>query len=266
MQRYFFYRIRLKDLVFLKSMQLLKNVFILLWRIWFYILLVVPIVLMFPLLIVFTSAERFYPQFFFCARMWAKFIIFGMGFYRKVRSEQSLDKTSSYMFIANHYSMLDIMLMLSTINHPFIFVGKKELAKIPIFGFFYRRTCILVDRSSPQSRKAVFNEAERRLKQGNSICIFPEGGVPDDQSIVLDEFKEGAFKLAIDHQIPIVPLTFHDTKKRFSYQFFSGSPGKLRVKIHRFISTKNKTQQDRRLVKEEAYQVILQELTQPTVQ
>ncbi|WP_417884660.1 lysophospholipid acyltransferase family protein [Zunongwangia sp.] len=246
-------------------MQLLKNVLILFWRIWFYILLVVPIVLMFPVLVVFTASERFYPQFFFCARVWAKFIIFGMGFYRKVHREQSFDKQASYMFIANHYSMLDIMLMLSTINHPFVFVGKKELAKIPIFGFFYRRTCILVDRSSPQSRKAVFNEAQRRLKQGNSICIFPEGGVPDDQSIILDEFKEGAFKLAIDHQISIVPLTFHDTKKRFSYQFFSGGPGKLRVKIHNFIPTENKTQKDRRCIKDEARAVILKELTAPTI-
>ena len=56
-----------------------------------------------------------------------------------------------------------------------------------IFGFFYRKTCILVDRKSQQSRQAVFNEAQRRLKQGNSICIFPEGGVPDDENIILDE-------------------------------------------------------------------------------
>ncbi|MDN3595865.1 lysophospholipid acyltransferase family protein [Zunongwangia endophytica] len=246
-------------------MRFLKNIAIAVWRIWFYVLLVVPIIIMLPILIVFTSSERFYPQFFFCARIWAKFIIFGMGFYRKVVGRQKLEKGYSYMFVANHCSIIDIMLMLSTINHPFVFVGKKELVKIPIFGFFYKRTCILVDRKNPQSRQAVFNEAQRRLKQGNSICIFPEGGVPDDESIVLDEFKEGAFKLAIDHQIPIVPLTFHDTKKRFSYTFFSGSPGKLRVKIHDFISTKGKTQQDRKALKLENRKVILQELNNPTV-
>ncbi|WBL24010.1 MULTISPECIES: lysophospholipid acyltransferase family protein [unclassified Zunongwangia] len=246
-------------------MRFLKNIAIAVWRIWFYVLLVVPIIIMLPILVVFTSSERFYPQFFFCARMWAKFIIFGMGFYRKVVGGQKLEKGYSYMFVANHCSIIDIMLMLSTINHPFVFVGKKELVKIPIFGFFYKRTCILVDRKNPQSRQAVFNEAQRRLKQGNSICIFPEGGVPDDESIVLDEFKEGAFKLAIDHQIPIVPLTFHDTKKRFSYTFFSGSPGKLRVKIHDFISTKGKTQQDRKALKLQNREVILQELNNPTV-
>lgn len=246
-------------------MRFFKNIAIAVWRIWFYVLLVVPIILMLPILIVFTSAERFYPQFFFCARMWGKFIIFGMGFYRRTKGSHKLDKDGSYMFVANHYSMLDIMLMLATVNHPFVFVGKKELAKIPIFGFFYRKTCILVDRKSQQSRQAVFNEAERRLKQGNSICIFPEGGVPDDENIILDEFKEGAFKLAIDHQIPIAPLTFHDTKKRFSYTFLSGSPGKLRVTIHDFIPTEGRTQKERKELKQQTHQIILDELKNPSL-
>ena len=70
-----------------------------------------------------------------------------------------------------------------------------------------------------------------------SICIFPEGGVPDE-AIVLDEFKDGAFRMAINHQIPIVPITFADNKKRFSYTFFSGSPGKMRAKVHHFILPK----------------------------
>ena len=108
------------------------------------------------------------------------------------------------------------------------------MAKIPLFGFFYKRTCILVDRSSPKSRQAVFLRAQRRLKQGLSICIFPEGGVPEEH-VVLDSFKDGAFRLAINHKIPIVPMTFYDNKKRFSFTFFSGSPGIMRVKIHKFI-------------------------------
>lgn len=169
------------------------------------------------------------------------------------------------MIVANHTSMLDIMLMLKVIKHPFVFVGKKELSKIPIFGYFYRRTCILVDRNCKNSRQDVFSEAQRRLDQGTSICIFPEGGVPDDESIVLDVFRDGAFRLAIDHQIPIAPLTLHDTKKRFSYTFFSGKPGKLRVRIHDFISTKSKTQADRRQLKEETRNIILQELKNPSL-
>ena len=167
------------------------------------------------------SREQWYPFFFKLARIWARFILIGMGFIFKIKRDQILRKKASYMFVANHTSMVDIMLMLVAIKNPFVFVGKKELAKIPLFGFFYKRTCILVDRSSPQSRQAVFLRAQRRLRQGLSICIFPEGGVPDEK-IVLDTFKDGAFRLAINHQIPIVPITFYDNKKRFSYRFFSG--------------------------------------------
>lgn len=155
--------------------------------------------------------------------------------------------------------------MLAVINHPFVFLGKVELARIPLFGYFYRRTCILVDRGSQKSRLEAFAEAQRRLGQGNSICIFPEGGVPDDKSLEMATFKDGAFRLAIDHQIPIVPITFHDNKRRFSYTFLSGSPGKMRAKIHPVIPTKNKTQADKRGIKEEAFETILRELRNPTL-
>ena len=107
---------------------------------------------------------------------------------------------------------------------------------------------------------AVFERAQKRLNQGLSVCIFPEGGVPDDESIVLDEFKDGAFRLAIEHQIPIVPLTFADNKERFSYTFLSGSPGIMRVKVHKAIPTEGKTLNDKKEVKDEVRTVIYHQL------
>lgn len=218
----------------------------------------IPILIMFPFLFLSILKETWYPYFFMMARIWAKCILIGMGFNTKVVFEQHPEKGRSYMFVANHTSMIDIMLMLSIVENPFVFVGKKELAKIPLFGFFYKRTCILVDRSSPKSRMEVFERAQKRLKQGMSICIFPEGGVPDE-SIVLDEFKDGAFRLALEHEIPVVPMTFYDNKKRFSYTFFSGSPGQLRAKVHHFIETKGKSE-IKKTLKTEVRTLILNEL------
>ena len=182
------------------------------YRIWFYILVGLPILILFPILLISISKESWYSYFFKIARLWAKFILVGMGFRWKIEREQIPDNTKSYMFIANHTSMADIMLMLVSVKNPFVFVGKKELANIPLFGFFYKRTCILVDRNSAKSRQAVFLRAQKRLKTGVSICIFPEGGVPEEH-IELDDFKDGAFRLAINHHIPIVPITFGDNKK-----------------------------------------------------
>jgi 1-acyl-sn-glycerol-3-phosphate acyltransferase len=241
-------------------MQLLRSFLNLLWRIWFYILMAIPIIIFLPLLLLFTSRTRFYPQFFILARWWAFFILYGMGFFPKIEREQKLEKGKSYMLVANHTSMTDIMLMLVTVRNPFVFVGKKELVKIPLFGYFYKRTCIMVDRGSPRSRQEVFNRAQRRLDEGTSICIFPEGGVSDDLSVKLDSFKDGAFRLALEHQIPIVPIVFYDNKKRFPYVLFKGSPGRMRVKIEKFICTEGKTQHDKKALREGTRELILEEL------
>ncbi|AZQ43218.1 lysophospholipid acyltransferase family protein [Nonlabens ponticola] len=211
-------------------MKWLRYVLMPLYRIWFYILLAVPIIVMFPFLLLSVISEKTYSAFFFMARIWAAIILYGMGFWPVIKREAGMEKGKSYMLVANHTSMADIMLMLLIAKNPFVFVGKSELAKIPVFGFFYKRTCILVDRKNPRSRQAVFERASERLNDGVGICIFPEGGVPDDLSVQLDSFKDGAFRLAIEHQIPVVPMSFYDNKKRFPYVFFKGSPGIMRAR------------------------------------
>jgi 1-acyl-sn-glycerol-3-phosphate acyltransferase len=241
-------------------MKAVKIIFWILWRVWFYILMAIPILIMFPFLVLSILSETSYPYFFKMARIWARCILFGMGFRYEMEKNDELESQKSYMFIANHTSMIDIMLMLVLIDKPFVFVGKHELSRIPLFGFFYKRTCILVDRSNSKSKHSVFESAQKRINQGLSICIFPEGGVPDDESILLDSFKDGAFRLAIDHQIPIVPIVFPDNKKRFSYTFFSGSPGLLRAKILAFIETKGRTMNDKNSIKENAWQLIHKQL------
>lgn len=241
-------------------MNILRYIFIFFWRIWFYCLVFITILIALPILLVVISHERFYKSFYKIAQIWGKTILVGMGFWSEIENLQEIVKGKSYMFIANHTSMIDIMLMLSIINNPCVFVGKVELTKIPLFGFIFKRTSITVDRNCYNSRKEVYNEAQRRLNSGLSICIFPEGLVPGDESIVLSEFKNGAFRLAIEHQIPIVPITFYDCKKRFSYTFFSGSSGKLRVKVHPFIETERLTLKDKDPIKKQAFDLIRNEL------
>ena len=237
-------------------MKIFKNIFWILYRIWFYVLVALPILILFPFLIVSILKESWYPHFFKLARIWAKFTLIGMGCYWSIKKSESLVKGQSYVFVANHTSMTDIMLMLVAIkDNPFVFIGKKELAKIPIFGFFYKRTSILVDRSSAKSRKAVFIRAQKRIKDGASICIFPEGGVPDE-SVILDRFKAGAFRLAINHKIPLVPMTFFDNKQRLSFTFFSGSPGKMRVRVFPAITTKQLTIEETSALSTKVYDLI----------
>ncbi len=227
--------------------------------------MLLSIVVLFPFLFISILREEWYPVFFKLARIWAYIILFGMGFTPIIKRGVNFKKGESYMIVANHTSMIDIMLMLYITKDPVVFVGKKELSKIPLFGFIYKRTCILVDRNNPKSRRAVFNSAQQKINLGYSVCIFPEGGVPDDESIVLDEFKDGAFRLAIEHKIPIVPMTFHDNKKLFSYTFFSGGPGKMRVMIHPLITIQDYTIEMKRALNNKARGIIFEELENPSL-
>jgi 1-acyl-sn-glycerol-3-phosphate acyltransferase len=223
-------------------------------------LVALPIFIFSPLLILLSISEKTYPQFFWLARnVWARLIVYGMGCIPRISWEEHLEKGKSYVLIANHTSMLDIMLMLLVSKSPFVFVGKKELMKIPVFGFFYKRVCILVDRDNSKSRMAVYRRAQRRLNQGLSICIFPEGGVPPEE-VILDTFKDGAFKMAISHNIPIIPIIFYDTKKRFSYTLFSGGPGLLRVKVKSFIRTEELSENQKGKIRDMARNILLREL------
>ncbi|MDP2089293.1 MAG: lysophospholipid acyltransferase family protein [Flavobacteriaceae bacterium] len=241
-------------------MEIIKIILRALWRVWFYVTAGFIIIILLPVLMVLTSNDQFYPYFFKLARWWAKVVLFLMGFKVKVQGNQKFEEGKSYMFSANHTSMIDVFVMLAVVKNPFVFVGKYELVKLPVFGFFYKRTCILVDRSDPESRKNVYQSAQRKLKRGFSVCIFPEGLVPKDENIVLSEFKNGVFSLSIEHQIPIVPMAFYDCKKRFSYTITSGSPGILRVKILDIIETQNLTLNDKNRIREKAFNMMYQEL------
>ena len=145
------------------------------------------------------------------------------------------------------------------------FIGKKELDKIPIFGSIYKRTMILVDRSSNDSKKQVFEQTKKKLNAGISLGIFPEGTVPGLE-VELAPFKHGAFTMAIEHQVPIVPMTFLDNKKRFPWSFggliggSKGTPGILRVKIHEPIETKGMVKEDRVKLSEDVRKLMLDDL------
>jgi len=243
-------------------MNWIKTFFIIVWRLWFYFIVITPLILLLPFLLLTTSKEKWYPGTFAIGKLWAGIVLYGMGFFPKVTYNTKLDRKKSYMLTANHTSMVDIMMMIYVSKTPFVFIGKKELAKLPVFGWIYKRSCILVDRSNAKSRKEAFVQAQRRLKNGVSICIFPEGGVPDDISIKLDDFKDGAFRLSIEHQIPIVPISFPDSKKRFRYGFDSGSPGILRAIVHPLIETKGLELNlvNRKLLKQKTAQAIASKL------
>lgn len=241
-------------------MEFFRNIFRIVWRIWFYVFFGISLLVMMPALFLLTFRERQYPALYKVIRAFSKTLLFVMGFRLKKEILEPLDQNKSYMFCPNHTSMLDPFILVSMVKKPIVFVGKSELKKIPIFGFFYKRTCILVDRSNPKSRKEVYYNAKKRLTNGTSVAIFPEGMVPTED-VILSPFKNGPFSLAIEHQISIVPATYFDCKRFFSWTFFKGRPGTLRIKQHQPISTKGLTKEDINLVKAQTFEKLFSDLS-----
>lgn len=123
--------------------------------------------------------------------------------------EQPLARKQHYIFCANHFSFLDIAIM-AGLPTPFKFIGKRSIAKAPIFGYMFQKLHITVDRSSMKSRAQSLQESREALKAGFSLTFFPEGGIVSTAPPKMVAFKEGAFRLAVEEGIPIVPVSLVD--------------------------------------------------------
>ena len=146
---------------------------IVLWRVWFYFFSSILVVILFPLLALLLIFPNGYRPFFWIARnVWSRLVLTATGFRMKKVFKTDLDAKKSYLLVANHSSYIDIMLMFAAAPNPFVFVGKKELVKIPFFGYLYKRAAIMVDRSSSKSRYGVYGRARKVLDKGYSVCIF----------------------------------------------------------------------------------------------
>ena len=179
-------------------------------------------------------------------RIWCYIVFFGMGFRYELikKTKKKIDKNQQYVIIANHTSIMDIMLPVILFpHHPICFVGKKELVKIPLFGTIYKRLCVMVDRTSARSRADVYRRCAERMQEGDSVVIFPEGGVPDDTSVILDNFKDGAFILASKHQYPLAVFTFCGLKEMFPFDNGKGHPGKVSVFFNDIIEPNQTAEQ-----------------------
>jgi 1-acyl-sn-glycerol-3-phosphate acyltransferase len=191
--------------------------------------------------------------------MWARVVLHGSGYYVKVENKEKLKTDTNCLIIANHSSHMDVFLMLITCKKPFVFVGKKELYSIPFFGYIYKRAAIMVDRSDSKSRFEVYGRANEMLEKGYNVCIFPETNYLDD-TIILADFKRGAFKIAIENNLPIIPLVFYDLKLKHPWYPKFGSLGKLRVKDLDKINVENLTEEDIPSLTIKAYNKIKHEL------
>jgi len=150
---------------------------------------------------------------------------------------QKPQKEKNYIVIANHISYLDTAMIFRTLPFMVRPLAKKELVKIPLFGFLYKQMAVLVDRSNDSSKSKSIHLLQRTLKHDASIFIFPEGSF-NETGQPLKHFYDGAFRIALQTKTTILPVIFPDTVHRFHYSsFWKWSPGKNRAVFLKEIPT-----------------------------
>jgi len=227
---------------------------------WAVLVFVLGFLMLYPFFMLFLISPKTHQASHFCYKIWAVFVftLCGTPFLPERHFKQN--KKQAYIFCANHTSYADIAMLYLTIQVPYSFIGKSSLAKVPMFGYLYKTLHILVDRKSAASKRYVVEESLRRIDKGESIMIFPEGTIPKNPP-KLGDFKEGAFKMAIEKQIPIVPITIpnnwiilsDDGKWLCNWRPF-------RVIVHKPIETKGLTLENLEELKKQTFDVINNEL------
>lgn len=217
-----------------------------LWKIWFGSNFVITFILLYPVFFVLLSNEKWFAHAFELMRVWAKWLCYGSGIFPSVSFETDKKSLPSpCIYVSNHCSYLDIIMSYVTIPKFFVFVGKQELNKVPLFRIFFKRMNILVNRKSTVDSHRAYLQAAARLEKGQSVFIFPEATISPCGELI--PFKNGAFKLAIDKQVPIVPIVFPDNWKLFQNGGFfksHGRPGKAKAIVRKPIFTRGMTNSD----------------------
>lgn len=139
-------------------------------------------------------------------RFWARTYFSLIFLPVSIEKSSKIEKGKSYIFLANHFSYLDVAMM-GFAPGDVMFVGKASIRKAPLFGYYFKNLHIAVDRERVKSRAETMRRAGIALDQGSGIVLFPEGGIYSKKPPQMVPFKTGAFRLAIEKNIPIVPVT-----------------------------------------------------------
>lgn len=174
------------------------------------------------------------------AMVWSR-VICALALIRvHIVGEENYDPNESYIFVANHQSILDIFLIYGWLDSRFKWIMKKEIRHIPLVG----TACdaaghIFIDRSNAIKAKHSIEKAEERLRNGSSVVIFPEGSRTRNGEV--GKFKRGAFSIAADLHLPVVPITIRGAFEALPTRSLYIKPGTIEMIIHKPIDTTNLT-------------------------
>lgn len=229
------------------------------YKIYYFLFFVISLAVLFPFFYYLLSNPKRFPKAFRLMQFYGKSIVFCTGVKLKVEGLENIPKQGSYIICPNHSSFLDIFCIYSIFPNYFVFTGKKEIEKWPLFHIFYTTGMnILVDRHSKTGAIAALKRMNQELRNGRPIVIFPEGTISKNAP-KLAPFKSGAFALAIQNKVSILPVTFVNNWKLLQRSgIWSGSahPGISQIVIHPPVSCTEYSKEDSLQLQEKIEEII----------
>ena len=222
-------------------MKLFKNIFARIWAGWGLISFIITYLIIFlPAMATYLVKEpRGQYYFILISRLWMNVWLFLVGCPVKVTGKENFIKGATYIVLFNHNALLDVPLSAPYVPGANKTIAKKSFAKIPLFGVFYAKGSVLVDRSDERSRSKSFDMMKKVLRSGMHMCIYPEG-TRNRTAEPLKTFYDGAFRLAVATGKEIVPCVILGTRKAMPIsKTFYLLPTRLRMHFLPAISSEN---------------------------
>ncbi len=191
-------------------------------------------------------------------RVWGGLSSAFVGIFYKITYEVPLDISKTYIICPNHTSNLDITAVSLLLKGNFSFMGKAELTEGIVTRLFFSTVDIPVNRASKIASFRAFKRAMENLQNGTTMVIFPEGRIPDDYPPRLHPFKNGAFRLAIEAQAAIVPITMTNNWQILwdTGTKYGSRPGICNIFVHKPIETIGMSIDDADSLRDEVHKVI----------
>ena len=217
------------------------------YKIYLLVCFVLLLILLYPFFRFFLSKKRRFNSAFKIMKFYAKLFLSCAGIILKVEGRENVTSDKAFIICSNHSSFIDIPCLYSIFDQYFVFTGKKEVGKWPLFHIFYSSGMnILVDRQNKMGLIKSFKRMMEVIDEGHPLVILPEDTI-SKTAPQLSEFKTGSVSLAVRKQVPILPVTFITNWERLQRKGLlkgKAGPGISEVIIHPLISTNGLTRDD----------------------
>lgn len=215
---------------------LIKKVLIYLWAPFANLLWYVNTVVMATVSLMLAPFDRDGAMQHWCARWWCRIIAWTIGARIRVSGEENIRPDLSYVYMANHSSLVDTPALFAYLPYQFRIMAKKQLFYIPFMGWhLWTAGNFPIDRSDGRKTALSLRRVIREIRGGKSLAVFPEGTRSPDGQLL--EFKAGAFKIAVRAGVPIVPVTIRGTRDVLPKGSLAPRPGRVEVIIGEPIDT-----------------------------